>query len=328
MKKIIAWMFFFTSFNLQLNAQFGNALDFDGTDDVVNCPVPSAIATATNQQFTIEFWVKPTAATLSKNWIFYSQPTYDQLVNLFMASDRKLWFRIGLNSSRSSTVALPLNTWSHVALVMPGSIANSRIYINGVDVSSTGFVSITPVYGSTGFMSIGAPSNGQGGFKGIIDELRIWTVAKTAAEINASMNNELTLPQPNLAAYYKFNQGVANGNNSGITTLSDEFNTNNGSLLNFALNGSVSNWVASANLAIQNTPTNKLIFTITPNPAKEQISVYGIEGETKFNIYDSVGRSVLNGKISKKENTIKVASLESGMYFIKIGNNNVKLLKQ
>jgi hypothetical protein len=62
------------------------------------------------------------------------------------------------------------------------------------------------------------------------------------------MNNkdtELSGSEPGLIAYYKFNQGVSNGNNSSETTLYDiTINGNNGTLTNFTLNGTSSNWTA------------------------------------------------------------------------------------
>lgn len=45
-----------------------------------------------------------------------------------------------------------------------------------------------------------------------------------------------------LATYY-FNQGAANSDNSGVTTLTDAMGNNrNGALENFALSGTSSNW--------------------------------------------------------------------------------------
>jgi len=49
-------------------------------------------------------------------------------------------------------------------------------------------------------------------------------------------------------AYYKANQGVAAGNNSSLTTLNDAVANQNGTLYNFGLTGSSSNWVAGAPL--------------------------------------------------------------------------------
>src|SRR5690606_15822013 len=83
-------------------------------------------------------------------------------------------------------------------------------------------------------------------FDGQIDEVRIWSTARTKAELLANMHTELCNSEAGLAAYYKFNHGVAGGNNATVKTLVDATsNGNNGTLTNFTLNGSSSNWLTS-----------------------------------------------------------------------------------
>jgi HYDIN/CFA65/VesB family protein len=81
--------------------------------------------------------------------------------------------------------------------------------------------------------------------RGQLDEVRVWTRVLCQDEIQATMNCELTGSQSQLAAYYNFNQGLDSVNNAGVTTLPDlAGGDNNGTLTNFALNGTTSNWVA------------------------------------------------------------------------------------
>lgn len=309
-----------------MNAQNGNALHFDGSNDYVTAPFPGAIATAPSQNFTIEFWIKLTAYG-STVTLFNSQPNANQLIRIFMNNSGRLYFRVGLNQSRQSTSNLPLNTWTHVAFVNPASFTNSKIYINGTDVSNAGFTNITPVSSVDGIMTLGAETSGSAGINGAVDEFRIWNVAKTGAEISATMNSELSLPQNNLAVYYKFNQGVANGNNAGITALSDELANSNGTLNNFALNGNTSNWVSGflglsvSDLQMKNT------FQIAQNPVKNHLTIFGLKKETAFNIVDLNGRSILNGILSKENNSTKVDFLSKGLYFIQIGDEKLKFIK-
>lgn len=302
--------------------QSATSLNFDGIDDyITTAAVPGVISTATTQQFTIEFWVKPAAATKAKNWLFYSQPSVNELVNAFMASDRKLYFRIGLNSSKRSNVALPLNTWSHVAFVMPGSYTNSKIYINGVDASDTGFINVTPVYGATGIFSIGANPAGGDGFSGTMDEFRIWNVAKTPAEVASTMGNELALPQSNLSVYYKFNQGVANGINSSVTTLIDELNVINGTLHNFALAGTTSNWIGESALSIENFENSTNEFKIFPNPVRDILNYEGKSIPNSYQIYSVEGKLIQNEELRKSAGTINLSKLKKGNYLIVIFTN-------
>ena len=82
-------------------------------------------------------------------------------------------------------------------------------------------------------------------FQGALDEIRIWNTTKTQCEINTFMSCEIPTTAANLVANYHFNQGVASGTNSGVTTLSDfSSNAANGTLYNFALTGSASNWIS------------------------------------------------------------------------------------
>lgn len=84
-------------------------------------------------------------------------------------------------------------------------------------------------------------------FHGSIDELRVWNVARSTAEIQGVMNTELNGDESGLVAYYTFNQGVAGGDNTGMANLTDaSSNVNNGTLKNFTLNGAASNWVDGA----------------------------------------------------------------------------------
>ncbi len=80
-------------------------------------------------------------------------------------------------------------------------------------------------------------------FNGQIDNVKIYSRTLSASEINDSYSCT-PVSSVGLNGSYNFNQGVAADNNAGVTTISDESgNNNNGTLSNFALNGSTSNWV-------------------------------------------------------------------------------------
>jgi hypothetical protein len=58
------------------------------------------------------------------------------------------------------------------------------------------------------------------------------------------MNCQLTGSENGLVAYYKFNQGYINADNAAVTYLTDlSGHGHNGTLTNFALTGTRSNWV-------------------------------------------------------------------------------------
>jgi len=81
--------------------------------------------------------------------------------------------------------------WHHLAATYDGS--KLRLYVDGVldDSLAQGGISI-PTSGGT--LSLGARPAGENQFDGLIDDVRIWARARTQAEIQASMNQALSIP--------------------------------------------------------------------------------------------------------------------------------------
>jgi hypothetical protein len=90
--------------------------------------------------------------------------------------------------------SLPLNTWSHIAVTYDGHI--ERFFLNGVQVAA-----VTLVPAASPAVAIGAGTGGIriGGnasstnefFNGMIDEVRVYSRALTAAEIVTDMNTAI-----------------------------------------------------------------------------------------------------------------------------------------
>jgi len=65
---------------------------------------------------------------------------------------------------------------------------------------------------------------GLGNFQGLIDEVRVWNVARSEAAIQSTMNTPLIGNEPGLVGYWKFNEG------SGQTAYDSTLNSNDGQL--------------------------------------------------------------------------------------------------
>lgn len=105
--------------------------------------------------------------------------------------------------------SLQNNTWYHIAGVYNGSTIT--YYVNGCPViqqPASGNMAQQNLSTAIGNIST-SPYAEQ--FIGLIDEVRIWNIARTQAEIAANMND---LPNPttypNLLAYYKFSNNLLN----------------------------------------------------------------------------------------------------------------------
>jgi hypothetical protein len=129
----------------------------------------------------------------------------------------------------------------------PNGAKTVELFVDGVSCGTGNFTS-TPAT-TAGNVVIGRRIDGVNNFGGDIDEFRLWNIALTQSQIQAHMNGEICAPSSNLVLYYTMNDGVADGSNSSNTTLTDYAGTNNGTLQNFNLSGSSSNWTYGQNLS-------------------------------------------------------------------------------
>lgn len=285
-------------------AQSGNALDFDGTNDYVSFSVPTMFNNFASQDFTIEARIKPTAFTVSR--FFFVQTTNSNFVSILISTSGNLYAYISGTNNFATTSTLTLNAWNHIAVTRSVSSNTTSLYINGV-LQTTGSGGSTSL-GTQNLMTIGARTDGAQPFKGTIDEFRIWNTVRTESQITANMNNPLILPQTGLVSYYKFNQGIANGNNPTVTTLNDELNTGNGFLLNFALTGTTSNWVGSSTLSV-NDVNHSSSLSLAPNPAENEIKISGLKQKTSYKIFNAAGQLMKTGNVANENNIIQISDL-------------------
>ncbi|NRB49174.1 MAG: LamG domain-containing protein [Saprospiraceae bacterium] len=220
-----------------------NALHLDGTKDYVDARATSTGLPQGREPRTMEAWVKTTQTSIG-NFISWGRRA-NHMRNSMAIRNGKLAY-IGQYLDFTGKTTINDGEWHHVAMSYDGE--NWAIYVDGKADGANGADPKTTDQ-NLKIGNLPEPHNGEY-FDGTMDELRVWNVARTADEIVASMNTELTGKEAGLVAYYNFNQGVAGGDNSTVTTLMDQVGKNNGTLTDFALTGDASNWVA-ANPAIK-----------------------------------------------------------------------------
>jgi hypothetical protein len=236
------------SFVFYVFSQEQNALSFDGTNDCVN--ISAAVTSATTTQpITVEAWIYPTTDSDYRLIASKYYTSDGSKCNFLLTRNPSQKIFISANGSNviTSNGSVPLNEWTHIAVVYQSGTGNTKIYINGtLDIS--GSLTYNTVNTST-VMQIGQFTNITSNpvyqeWAGRIDEFRLWNTVRTQAQIYENMNTPLAGSETGLVAYYGFNQGTANGTNTGLTTLTDLTGHGwNGSLVGFALTGSISNWV-------------------------------------------------------------------------------------
>ncbi|TKC00339.1 FG-GAP-like repeat-containing protein [Pedobacter cryophilus] len=239
MKQLLLIFTFLFLGNLSFAQVTGNALDFDGTDDYVDAG--TGMSSITDYTIEANIYYKGGSA-----WIMhFSDGTLNERLQLEIGGGQLVSYNqsAGVGTSVFAGGTIVANTWYHIAITN-SSVNGKKLYVNGVEVASNSNT-LSPSQMPTGtHFSIGRIHNQPYYFNGTIDEVRVWNVVRTQAQLAANMNTELSA-QTGLVGLYRFNQGIANGTNTGITTAIDASgNANNGTLSGFALSGNSSNWVA------------------------------------------------------------------------------------
>lgn len=237
---------------------FGNALDLDGNNDVVNADaLVSDLASDTAGTWVL--WVKPTDSTPSGTEIILSPGDTDALtrISLFYLATGILKVQVTVANSNKwalETDSAPFTSgvWTQVALVQNGTAA--VLYIDAVAVDQTFSISLDkttwfsdmPGLDNVRFGSLKWNSGGDvAHYAGVLDELGFWNSALTSGEITALYNLGAGLDylvdggdyvsSDDLVSWYRLNSSTG-------TTALDSKGTNNGTLENFA--DPDSNWIA------------------------------------------------------------------------------------
>ena len=117
----------------------------------------------------------------------------------------------GLNHQLLAATTVTTNVWHHAAATFDGT--DVRIYLDGVlDGTLNVGAGRLPRSDSIQHAGIGTAMTSAGTtagfFQGVIDEARVWNVARTQAQINATRNIEIVPPQTGLIGAWHLNEGT------------------------------------------------------------------------------------------------------------------------
>lgn len=242
--------FYVSEFN---NGTTNDALEFDGTNDYVAIQDLHFITTEL-EVITMEAWVKTDVSGVSV-WDNWSIVDFDrsEYFNFYVSGNNgTVGFSTTDNSGHTDdfygTIAVNDNTWHHIAVVYDGT--DKHIYIDGaLDATKAnphGGKDLGKGSVRYGFVGDGSEATGFNGsrnykyFDGSYDEIRVWSTARTAAEISSNYNKCVPEGQEDLMLYYRMD-GV-----SGDNTLIDYSGNNyNGTLYNMDL---AAVWITGTNL--------------------------------------------------------------------------------
>jgi hypothetical protein len=253
-------------FFLKINSVGAQALHFDGTDDYLDFP---ASITNDNESQTVEFYFKYTSLpTINKPILIRGDDNFGGWsIQLQLQTDGRLNSYkccMAAGTHPVGTTVLNANTWYHIALVHDASNGNTTVYLNG-NLEFTGFygTNLGLRNSSVGYRfgrdNMAWPYGGAstGYINQYIDEIQIWNTARTQGQVATDMLGYSGSYSSNLRFYGKLNEGTANANNTAISSnLVDATGNSSGTMVNFAKNGTTSNWVPSYTTRYYIKPTS------------------------------------------------------------------------
>lgn len=272
-------------------------------------------------QLTVEanIYILPNGQCNSSPYHDVVSKHYDnQNVNYLMRPDHA---EINTTTGFKATppITISSNECHHIAMVYDGTWL--KFYVDSLadSVACTGNMITNSLNTFIGYSS-GMNPNWYTQYFGYVDEVRIWNVARTRAQIDTYAFTNLPNPtsQPGLLAYYSFegNYNNVQGNSA--------YNGNPTGNVSIALNPS--------STCVENVGMDELValhtFTLTPNPSDGMFKLNS-EGNLQsavLTIYDVMGQEVktISG-ISDSQVLVDAGELPAGTYLIVVREETMVL---
>jgi uncharacterized repeat protein (TIGR01451 family) len=198
-----------TEYILGKNVEPRNAINFDGSNDYVDVADDTSLDLTTDG--TLEAWIY--VSTIQTAGIIYKVDTsganpdgYSLGIDASGYVLFSLYESVGPSAtSVTSTTALSTGIWYHIAATWDNGEL-MHLYINGVLNASSAAAQSS---GDPTGVNLTLGSDNTNFFRGAIDEVRIWNVARAQADIRSTMCKKVTSADAgfaNLMGYWQFDE--------------------------------------------------------------------------------------------------------------------------
>lgn len=181
-----------------------------------------------NANRTVEFWayMKDSDWTANTNTLFFYGTTMRQGYGFGLDFGSKQG-SIGTidpftnsdsldNDNQASGVTTTSAQWVHFAMTWNGTAVQA--YVNGALKSTKTSSSEPMLTTATSAFTLGGYPAEKAYFAGLIDELRIWSVARSASDIMGTMKKTLVGNEAGLVGYWQFNEASGTTAADAVTT--------------------------------------------------------------------------------------------------------------
>ncbi|RPI13583.1 MAG: T9SS C-terminal target domain-containing protein [Ignavibacteriae bacterium] len=272
--------------------------------------IPYNAAMVGFQNITIEGWVKIGGTTTANTVLNKGAASFDYQLGI-NATSTLPFFRAGGTVVSGTGITLTPGVWTHLAVTWDGTAV--KFYKDGVMIISV--PSTLTLGSSAGEMRIGRGNADAG--SGGIDELRLWSVARTQAEISANMCNKW-VPNNTTGLKAKWHMD---------STFTDSISSFNGSPMGAVTFDTATVCTPVAIKPVSNEiPMTYVLSQNYPNPFNPTTMInFSIpkSGYVEINVFDITGRKISTlvsdpyaaGSYSVE---FKANNLASGVYFYTI----------
>jgi hypothetical protein len=281
-------------------AYAGYALAFDGMSDAVRVGWTQAVGPVSGRSaWTVEAWVNPADLTVARVIYAESSSMGDTLaIRLAPGSGGAARLEVGLRHGGAlewtgadlPQGAVVAGAWSHLGASFTEGV-RLDLAANGLPVASVTSAAATtkPEIAATdawlarpGATSTGTP------FVGTLDEVRVWSVARTYAAADTTFVQQLAGGEPGLALHFPMSAYASTGADArGLTIVDRSGNSVSGTIVGGA------RWVTSRAPVDRPAAPHSLRLT-----ASSDLGASTTDGITKATMISVVGRAVAGSSVA------------------------------
>ncbi len=167
-----------------VSGQFNSALDFNGSNQ--DASISSDTSALQTESVTLSAWVYPVRTSVNYESIATQSDNYGLILRSRLGTEAVVFYVKNAGSGWTQVTSpfniLEFDQWQHIAGTFDASTNTSKLYVNGVEVSSVDVGQSIGYTRGDGF-TIGSKNGSTRFFKGRIDEVRVYDSALTNAEI-------------------------------------------------------------------------------------------------------------------------------------------------
>jgi len=320
------WLFQFTADNqtcLEFHPESGT-----GNNDGSYIDCGNALANISPiVNFTIEFWIKSDDVTsvdfpiVAKTGNTEDEDDNDSFIIKQSNDDIFIQYEYGTGSNvtrTTSSVALAVNTWTHISVVRSAVTDDIKVYKNGIlaetESDSTTDEDPTGADSSDQRLYLGANFAKTKFYDGELAHVRVWNIARDSQSIADTYNSVVHSSNTGLVAYWKLDEGYGtivydSSSNSNNGTLSTGHSDNSTNLPTWSSNG-FDQYIHAFGLALRDTVVDNNFY-------------HGSILNKNISLRESI--DITSGKSSTSNITLTSANFETqGTEFYKTLLNNAK----